>query len=108
VPTYPTSFQTMLDREPERPAGIHTAEIDYDADGTPCRGFLATPVGVTSAPGVLVVHEWTGVGEYVQLRCEMLAHSPETSTVLVSGRARPKRRGWRAASIGIRRCSAPG
>jgi len=73
VPDYPAPFQTILDREPERPDGITTAEIDYDADGTACRGFLATPVGVQNAPGVLVVHDWSGVGDYAQLRCEMLA-----------------------------------
>jgi dienelactone hydrolase len=73
VPTYPSAFQTILDREPVPPEGVRTAEIDYDADGTPCRGFLAAPAGATSAPGVLVVHDWSGVGDYVQMRCEMLA-----------------------------------
>jgi dienelactone hydrolase len=73
VPTYPSTYQTILDREPERREGIRTTEIDYDADGTACRGFLATPNGVTNAPGVLVVHDWSGVGDYVQMRCEMLA-----------------------------------
>ena len=73
MPDYPASFQTILDREPERPAGITTADIDYDADGTPCRGFLATPVGVHNAPGVLVVHDWSGVNDYAKMRCEMLA-----------------------------------
>ncbi len=70
---YAPEFQTILDREPEPQGGVATREVDYDVDGTACRGFLAVPAGGGPHPGVLVVHDWIGVSDMVRMRCEMLA-----------------------------------
>ena len=73
VPTYSPQLTALLDREPVLATGVETAEVDYDVDGVACRGFTAAPVGDGPHPSVLVLHDWTGVGDYVQMRCEMLA-----------------------------------
>jgi dienelactone hydrolase len=55
-------------------ATIHTEESSYAAAGTPLAGFLATgeePGG--KRPGVLVVHEWWGLNDYIRRRTRMLA-----------------------------------
>lgn len=70
---YAPTLISILDREPEPSEGIATREVDYDVDGTACAGFLALPAGDAPAPGVLVVHDWLGVSDYVRMRCEMLA-----------------------------------
>lgn len=70
---YSATLSSILDREPEPSGGIITSDVDYVVDGTACTGFLALPVGDAPAPGVLVVHDWLGVGDYVRMRCEMLA-----------------------------------
>ena len=66
---------TLLARVPI-PAGavIDTAEVDYTLDGTELRGYLALDAADTDRrPGVLVIHDWLGVGGYVQARAQMLA-----------------------------------
>ncbi len=55
-------------------ARIATAEIAYEHDGVPLRGYIAwdrTRPGIR--PGVLVVHAWKGLGEYEKMRARMLA-----------------------------------
>jgi dienelactone hydrolase len=57
-------------------ASIVTRDIDYSQAGTPLRGYLAyddskTPLG--KLPGVLVVHEWWGLNDYVKGRAVQLA-----------------------------------
>jgi dienelactone hydrolase len=56
-------------------AKIKTEVVEYKQGDTILEGYLAyDPAKVKkSAPGVLVVHEWTGVGPYVQKRAELLA-----------------------------------
>lgn len=73
MPQYSSTLSSILDREPEPSEGITTSEVAYEVDGTACAGFLALPAGDGPAPGVLVVHDWLGVGDYVRMRCEMLA-----------------------------------
>lgn len=73
VTTYSPQLTALLDRESAPEGGVVTAEVDYDVDGTACRGFVAAPAGQGPFPAVLVLHDWTGVGDYVQMRCEMLA-----------------------------------
>ncbi|MGN6743271.1 MAG: dienelactone hydrolase family protein [Amnibacterium sp.] len=74
MPTYAPDLDRILSREPEPDGGVRTAEIDYDVDGTVCRGFLAVPADARGpVPGVLVVHDWLGVTDTVRMRCEMLA-----------------------------------
>jgi dienelactone hydrolase len=55
-------------------AAIHTEYVDYNQGDTALRGYLAyddaTP---TVRPGVLIVHEWTGEGAYVEGRARQLA-----------------------------------
>ncbi len=58
------------------PAGavIQTGSVDYALDGTPLEGFVALDAASTERrPGVLVIHDWLGVGGYVQARAQMLA-----------------------------------
>lgn len=73
VPTYSPQLTALLDRETAPAGGVVTADVDYDVDGTACRGFVAAPAGDGPFPAVLVLHDWLGVGDYVQMRCEMLA-----------------------------------
>jgi dienelactone hydrolase len=55
-------------------ATIKTQEVDYEAGGAPLKGFLAYPAHLTGkAPGVLVVHEWWGLNDYVRSRAKQLA-----------------------------------
>lgn len=50
------------------------AKVDYTHDGDAMRGFVAYDTDSTEErPGVLVVHNWMGVGEQTQRRAEMLA-----------------------------------
>lgn len=74
MPTYATDLDRILTREPEPDGGVRTTDVDYDVDGTACRGFLAVPATADGpVPGVLVVHDWLGVTDVVRMRCEMLA-----------------------------------
>jgi dienelactone hydrolase len=59
-----------------RPAGadIRTERIPYVHAGTSLDGFLAWDSAADGPrPGILVVHDWNGEGEYVRVRAEMLA-----------------------------------
>lgn len=55
-------------------AAVKTKIIEYRQDGTVLEGYLAWD-DATSArrPGVLVVHEWTGINTHIRQRTEMLA-----------------------------------
>ena len=69
-----TAEQTaILDREPLPPAGITTAEVAYEVEGTACSGYVARPDDDAQHPGVLVVHNWLGVTDAVRFRADMLA-----------------------------------
>lgn len=53
-----------------------TESIAYAHDGTKCEGFLAEPGGLKAGekrPGILLVHDWTGLQDYARERAEMLA-----------------------------------
>lgn len=48
----------------------------YTEGGKPMEGFVAYPDGIkagTKVPGVLIVHEWDGLGDYVKRRARMIA-----------------------------------
>lgn len=64
-------------------AGVITEEIDYQVDGTTMKGYLAYD-GTTSGrrPGVIVVHEWWGLNDYVRRRARMLAKLGYTAFAL--------------------------
>ncbi|HEY1847604.1 MAG TPA: dienelactone hydrolase family protein [Opitutaceae bacterium] len=57
-------------------ANVVTRDVDYEQGGVKLRGFLAYDDAKTSAgklPGVLVVHEWWGLNDYVKHRAVQLA-----------------------------------
>ncbi|MBJ6724502.1 dienelactone hydrolase family protein [Geomesophilobacter sediminis] len=55
-------------------ARIVTKTVEYQQGGTTLEGYLAYSDTVKGKrPGILVVHEWTGVGPYVKHRAEQLA-----------------------------------
>ena len=74
-PTLPPVLEKLLATVPLRAdAHIETADVDYALDGTALRGFVAADRASTRRrPGVLVIHDWLGVGGYVQARSQMLA-----------------------------------
>lgn len=58
----------------ESMAAIKTQVIEYKQGTTILEGYLAyDDAKLGKRPGVLVVHEWTGLGPYVKKRAEMLA-----------------------------------
>lgn len=55
-------------------AGVHTELVEYKQGDTVCEGYLAYDDSTTDKrPGVLVVHEWTGLNDYSKKRAEQLA-----------------------------------
>lgn len=55
-------------------AKLHASDVDYTLDDTVLQGYIAYDDSFTGKrPGVLVIHEWTGLGPYVKTRCEQLA-----------------------------------
>ncbi len=53
---------------------IRTQTVDYLQGGAELEGYLAYDERVTGPrPGVLVVHEWWGINEYIRKRTEQLA-----------------------------------
>lgn len=55
-------------------AGIHTEIVNYKQGDTVLEGYLAYDDSIKEKmPGVLIVHEWTGVGPYVKKRAEQIA-----------------------------------
>jgi|SRR5674476_539359 dienelactone hydrolase len=71
--TLSAPLQGLLEREPEPLAPLRSTEVRYEHDGVPLAGHLVAPSGPGPFPGVLVVHDWYGVGDYVRVRCELLA-----------------------------------
>ena len=54
-------------------ADIRTEELTYTAGGATCRGRVAYDAADGPRPGVLVVHEWWGLDDYIRGRARMLA-----------------------------------
>jgi dienelactone hydrolase len=57
-------------------ASIVTRDIEYSHGGTPLRGFLAYDDSLAAKgplPGILVVHEWWGLNDYIRGRAVQLA-----------------------------------
>jgi dienelactone hydrolase len=53
---------------------VHAEDVTYSAGGTNLRGHLARPAAPAAKPaGVLVVHEWWGLNDYIRRRASMLA-----------------------------------
>jgi dienelactone hydrolase len=55
-------------------AEIVTKAVEYKEGGTTLEGFVAYDSNVKAArPGVLIVHQWKGLGDYEKMRARMLA-----------------------------------
>ncbi len=55
-------------------AKLHTEVVEYKQGDTVLEGYLAYDDAVKGKrPGVLVVHEWMGLGNYAKMRAEKLA-----------------------------------
>ena len=55
-------------------SNLHTETVAVDADGTELDCYLAYDEGIEGPrPGVLVVHEWWGLNDYIRKRADMLA-----------------------------------
>jgi dienelactone hydrolase len=54
-------------------AKIVTKTIEYKSGDTVLEGYLAYDSSKKKAPGVMIVHDWTGVGPYVKKRAEQVA-----------------------------------
>lgn len=58
-------------------AAIHTETVEYKDGDTVLEGYLAYDEGIllkkTKVPSVLIVHEWTGLGDYAKRRANLLA-----------------------------------
>ncbi len=55
-------------------ANILTETILYDAGGTSMDSYLAYDADQSGTrPGILVIHEWWGLDDYIKGRCEQLA-----------------------------------
>jgi dienelactone hydrolase len=55
-------------------AEIITKTVDYKQGDTVLEGYLAYDDAIQGQrPGVMVVHEWTGLNDYAKMRTEMLA-----------------------------------
>lgn len=55
-------------------AAVVEKTVDYQAGDVACEGFHAFDDAVTGKrPAVLIVHQWTGMGDYEKMRARMLA-----------------------------------
>jgi Dienelactone hydrolase family len=55
-------------------AKIHARNVEYTEGKTVLEGYIAYDDSFKGRrPGILVVHEWTGLGDYVKSRCRQLA-----------------------------------
>ena len=84
-------------------AAIHAKSMDYKHGDTVLEGYLAYDDSYEDKrPGVIVVHEWKGLGPYAQQRAEQLAQLGYVAFAIDMYRAcarriRPRPRSWRAS-----------
>lgn len=53
---------------------VKTQNTDYKQDNKDFEGFFAEPNSIKGkVPGVLLIHEWTGLGDYIQGRTKQVA-----------------------------------
>jgi dienelactone hydrolase len=67
----------------ENNGNIQTETVAYSAHGTDLQGYLAYDGASTAPrPGVLVVHEWWGLDDYIRRRARMLAELGYTALAI--------------------------
>jgi dienelactone hydrolase len=73
--TLPEPHSTLLETVPLSPQSrIVGEDIVYEHDGIELEGYLAFDESHDGRrPGVLIIHDWTGVGPTVRMRAQMLA-----------------------------------
>lgn len=55
-------------------AALYTETVEYKQGNTVLEGYLAYDDSIKGkVPGVLIVHEWSGIGPYVKKRAEQMA-----------------------------------
>ena len=54
-------------------ADLVAQDFEYDVDGVPMQGYVATNTAVEPKGTVLIVHDWDGLTDYEKRRAEMLA-----------------------------------
>jgi dienelactone hydrolase len=55
-------------------AQLHRETIDYKQDTTTLEGYLVYDQAIQGTrPGVIIIHEWNGLGDYVKMRADSLA-----------------------------------
>lgn len=55
-------------------AAVHTESVEYRQGDTVLEGFVAYDDSIQGKrPGVIIVHQWKGLGDYEKKRAEMLA-----------------------------------
>jgi dienelactone hydrolase len=71
----PATHEELLARIPEpEGARLEASAIAYGHDGTELEGYVAHDAAAEEPrPGILVVHDWLGIGPNVELRAQMLA-----------------------------------
>lgn len=76
-PALAPAFQALLEQVPIGERSVIEAEtVPYEHEGTPLEGYLARDASADERrPAVLVLHDWTGVGDNVRMRAQMLARS---------------------------------
>ena len=61
-------------QKPPTPAGVTAHDVEYELDGQSYTGYVAYPSATPDAeaplPGVLVAHQWMGLGAMEQFRAE--------------------------------------
>jgi dienelactone hydrolase len=63
--------------------GIDTETVTYAADGQQMNGYLAYDSSIDGQrPGVIVIHEWWGLNDYIKGRARMLAELGYTALAL--------------------------
>jgi len=68
------AFLLMFSWVPNAEAAIRTETVTYRDGNAVLEGYLAYDDAVRRRrPGVMVIHEWTGIGDYVRDRTEQLA-----------------------------------
>ena len=91
-------------------AEIQTKTIDYSHGDTQLEGFLAYDDKIEGArPGVVIVHEWMGLGPYVEKRARQLAELGYIAFAIdMYGKGvRPKDQNEAAALAGIYKDNRP-